>query len=341
MKKDILIVGAGAIGGTIATILTYKGYDPHVVVRYPEQKLKAKTEGFEITGYYGDHRVKLNAFLPSDLVYEKYDYILVATKAYDLERAAKVISSHLKQDSLVVSLQNGICEDDLAKIVGKERTVGCVIEWGATLLNYGRFEMTSRGKFIIGMLDGKNDVRIKELKDILENIVPVRISNNIYGNLFSKLIIDSCVTTLGGISGENFGELVSDSRSRDIFINIIKESVEVANAMGIRITPFRGQGDFYWFLKGNHYLARKKRQVLIQIFGYRFRNLVSSTFQSLERKKKTEIDWLNGYISRRAGELELKVPVNDQLIKMIREIESGTREISVTNLDDIILPDFR
>lgn len=93
----------------------------------------------------------------------------------------------LREDSLVVSMQNGICTDALAAIVGKERTVGCVIGWGATMHGPGELEMTSGGDFIIGRLVKGEHPRMEALRQALSAVVETRVSQDIYAELYSKL----------------------------------------------------------------------------------------------------------------------------------------------------------
>jgi 2-dehydropantoate 2-reductase len=74
--------------------------------------------------------------------------------------------------------------------------------------------------------------------------------------------------------------------------------------------------------------------MILIVIGYKFRKLKSSSLQSLERGKPTEIDFLNGYIVRNALKFGVSVPVNDIIVKMIHEIEIGEREISISNFED-------
>lgn len=334
MNKKILIIGAGAVGGVMAVILTKKGLAPHVVVKYPELKLKAKKEGFKLVGHHGNIVQKVDAYLPSDLLGEKYDIVLITTKANDLSSASKMVMPHLKEDSLVVSMQNGICEDELASIVGKDKTIGCVTGWGATMLEPGKYDMTSGGEFIIGNINDANSDRLKDLKEILENILPTTISDNIYGELYSKLIINSCITTLGAITGKRLGEMLSSSQTRNVFMKIVYEAIEVANAMGLKVEPYAGKLDYYKFLKSNNFIGALKRQLTIRIIGLKYRRLKNSSLQSLERGRPTEIDWFNGYIVSMGKKYDINVPVNVALVEMVKEIESGKRKIGVESLEE-------
>ena len=88
-------------------------------------------------------------------VREEKDIILLATKATDMMDVALPVDSVLKKNGYLISMQNGICEDDLASVIGKNRIIGCVTGWGATMESKGKLKMTSTGDFIIGYPEGK------------------------------------------------------------------------------------------------------------------------------------------------------------------------------------------
>ncbi len=332
--KNILIIGAGAIGGVTAGILARSDYPVTLVCKYPDLAEKIITEGLEITGYKGNFHQTMPAVAEVKELTGKFDYVLITTKAPEMPEAAKQVLPFLKEDSLVVSMQNGICEDELAVIVGKNRTIGCVVGWGATLHRHGKMEMTSSGEFVIGTLEGKQNESLKELKDILNEVVPVRISENIYGNLYSKLIINSCITTLGAVSGMLLGDLLKQKKVRKLFIEIIKEAMQVAKVMHLKVEPY-GKLDFYKFVKDGGSVADIKRHAIIYVIGLKYRKLKSSSLQSLERGKRTEIDYFNGYISKKAKEYNVKVPVNSALTLMVKEIEEGKRGIHPENFNEL------
>jgi 2-dehydropantoate 2-reductase len=333
--RKILIIGAGAIGGVTAGILSRAGHHVSLVCKYPDLAKKITTEGLEISGYKGDFYQTLSAEAKMDELKEEFfDFVLIATKATDMAGAAKKVLPLLKEDSLVVSMQNGICEDELAAIVGGKRTIGCVVGWGATMHQPGKLEMTSSGEFVIGALGGKQPEMLLELKTILNEVVPVRISENIYGDLYAKLIINSCITTLGAVSGQLLGELLRQRKVRCIFIEIIREAIWVAEAMQLNVEPY-GKLDFYKFVKSNGFIADIKRHAIIYIIGLKYKRLKSSSLQSLERGNRTEIDYFNGYITRKAKEYKLVTPVNSALTTMVKEIEQGKRLITPGNFNDL------
>lgn len=337
MKKEeikIVVIGAGAIGGITAAFLKKSGYDVFLVCKSPELAKQIESQGLHISGVKGDFFEKLSAFPEINQTKEKFDIALIATKATDMGKAAQDLLPFLKKDSIVVSMQNGICEEELSKIVGMERTIGCVVGWGATMHKPGELEMTSTGVFILGYLDDHTDEKIQFLKDTFQNILPTEISNNIYGHLYSKLIINSCITTVGAICGLTLGKMLFNKKIRRICIEVMHEAVRVASALKIHIKPYANRLNYYDFLENTGTIANFKRHTFLRLFGWKYKKLKSSSLQSLERGKKTEIDYLNGYISRKGKETGIHTPLNDKLIQFVKEIESKERKIGLSNFND-------
>ncbi|MFZ5941204.1 MAG: ketopantoate reductase family protein [Bacteroidota bacterium] len=329
-NKKILVIGAGAVGSVTASLLKLNGYDVTIVTKYPDVAEKVSTTGFQLTGYRGSHTVLVPAISNTDQCQETADYICVATKANDMLEAIANMIPKLKPDGRIISMQNGIVEETLASIVGDKRVVGCVVGWGATMHERGVVEMTSGGEFVIGYLKQAADEQLRDLAEILGAIVPVEISDNILSNLYSKLIINSCVTTLGAISGQYLGTMLKSRTARKIFIRIIREAMAVARSMQLEVKPYANKLDYYSFLRG----SELKRHLIIRVFGMKYKKLKSSSLQSLERGKPTEINYFNGYIARKGKEHRTDAPMNQLLTNIVREIEEGKRKISPENFRD-------
>lgn len=338
MKKDwnILVVGAGGIGGCSAVLLAAAGYKVQVVCKHPDLAHKIEQKGLSLQGVKGEILLKMPAVATISELQEKVDLVLLATKATDMSEAAQELLPFLHDNSLVVSMQNGICEPALAEIVGAKRVVGCVVGWGATMLAPGELEMTSTGEFVIGALDPKVSPQLVAIQDILSEIVPVEISEDIIASLYSKLIINSCITSLGAICGLYLGEMLSRKYIRNVFIQIMEEAVIVADVLNLKLPPYANKIDYYKFLGKEGWWANFKRHLLIRIIGYKFRRLKSSSLQSLERGKPTEIDFLNGYIISEAERFEIQTPVNKKIVALIKAIEKGERPISEKNFEEIL-----
>lgn len=318
------------MGGTTAAILKKTGYDVNLAVKHPDHAIKISQTGIHAFGHCGDIRIKVPAVASVSDLNDNFDIALIATKGYDMVEAAEKLLPYIRNDSRVISMQNGICEDHLAKVVGLERTVGCVVGWGATMRGSGEVEMTSGGEFVIGNWKREKDDRLEIIREVLNHIVPARISDNIESSLYSKLIINSCITTLGVISGLYLGEILARKKARDIFIQVISEAIAVADAMGLKVEPFAEKLDYYTFLK-KRFLSDLMRHITIRVIGYKYRKLKSSSLQSIERGKRTEVDNYNGYIAMKGKEYNIQTPVNEQLTEMVKEIEEGKRKITPEN----------
>jgi len=329
----ILVVGAGAIGGISAGLLARAGRDVEVVDRNQDLIEKVRTDGLHVFGARGDFRVRVAAFSDIRQIAGKRDLVLLATKATALPAVAQELLPVLGESSSVVSLQNGICEETIASVIGEHRTVGCVVGWGATMHAPGELEMTSTGELIIGRLDGRIDPTLESARDVLRAIAPVKVSTNIMGHLYAKLVINACITTLGAITGLYLGEMLRSPKARAVFIEIIREAMDVAMAMNFHVEPV-AKLDFAAFLKGRGFVANLKRRLIIGVIGRKYRKLKSSSLQSLERGEKTEVDCFNGYIAQKGEENGVPTPLNSFLTRTVKEIESGARRISPANFDE-------
>jgi 2-dehydropantoate 2-reductase len=103
--------------------------------------------------------------------------------------------------------------------------------------------------------------------------------------------------------------------------------------MKIRVPPYANMLDYYWFLKGSAPIDTLRRHVIIRVMGVKYRRLKSSSLQSLERGRPTEVDSFNGYVARAAAEHGVEAPLNQRLTRIVHEIESGTRRIGPHNFD--------
>ena len=334
MGTRICVIGAGAIGGVTAALMTRAGWDVTLVTKHPEIADISNGPGLRITGVRGEHSIRVPAVAGVEQLEGTFDLCLIATKAYDMPDCARRMLEHLDEDSLVVSMQNGICTDALADVVGVRRTVGCVIGFGATMKAPGVLEMTSTGEFIIGLVDKSRPPLLRTLHEALMSVVPARMSEDIYAELYSKLIVNACITALGAVCGLYLGEMMGRKDARRIFLGVIDEGVRVASAMHLTIPPYGGRLDYHQLMAGDGVLDRFRRHMMIRIVGLKYHRLKSSSLQSLERGRPTETDYFNGYIVRKGLELGVACPVNERLTQLVREIESGERKICTANLQD-------
>jgi len=339
--SDISVVGAGAIGCVTASFLQQSGWNLEVVCKHQEIVDRAVNEGFHITGVKGEHVVRLNAVKNISDMSGKKDLLLLATRAADCLTAAYELIAFLKPSSIVVSLQNGICEDALGEILGRKRVMGCVVAWAANHFGPGTVRVTLNGEFVIGNIDQKPDDNLSLVQRMLNTVAPTRISENIIGELYSKLIINSCITSLGVIVGEDLGTMMANKKVRRLFLILLREAMAVADALMIKVAPvLGGKLDYYRFLSGRGVVSELKRHAVMRAMGLKYSGVRSSTLRFVEQGRKTEVDYLNGYIVEKGKLNGIDTPFNAAVVDMIKEIEEGKRKISRDNLDDPRLNDI-
>lgn len=324
------IIGIGAVGGVVAAHLTRAGERVEVICKHDGLAQLVTTRGIRVHGVSGAYTVPLDAKPRLNQLSSPQDVVFLATKANDALDATKALVPYLHENSVVVTLQNGIVEDAVGEIVGRGRVIGCIVHWGSTVNEPGEIEQTSHGLFIVGELDGSLTNRLQVVKRLLEHTEPVSISRNIRGALYTKLVINSCITSLGAICGLFLGRMLRMKKARELFLGICNEAVAVAGATDLE--PEKIERLDLYRLAGKPSLGK---HLMLRLIGLKYRKIKSSSLQSLEKGRPTEIDYLNGYIVRRGEAEGVDTPINRIIHEMVKEIEEGRRQITPANIDEL------
>lgn len=327
-----LIIGMGCIGGTVATVMKSSGYDVEVVAHGEENAKLIEEKGFTITGMKGDRIVKFKAYPDVESVEGKYDIVMIATKYQQMPELAEKSLRLLNDDSVVVGLQNGLCVEQLAEVVGENRAVGCMIGFGATMEKKNFVNVTTSGEFYVGMLKGNTSPKLQYLKDMFSTVYPTKIADDINERLYSKLIINSCINAIAGISGKTLGDILTDKTARATFLKIAREAMNVASAMKMNVPKYGAILDYRLLMLSESKLWNAVCSMAVVVVGKMNKNVRPSTLQALETGRRTEIDIMNGYISSLGKKYGVATPVNDKLTEMIKQIEAGERKMGVHNV---------
>ncbi|MGN0447294.1 MAG: ketopantoate reductase family protein [Acutalibacteraceae bacterium] len=331
----IILVGAGAIGGTVAVLLKQAGYDVSLMCHSASSKEIIEKEGFNLRGAKGDHHVKFDCYCGTqELEGKKFDIAIIATKYDHMAECAKMILPFVNDDGLVVGMQNGLLTEELGEIVGRDKVVGCMIGFGATRNKVNDVTMTSLGEFYVGMLDGRKPRILEAFAEMLKSVLPTKISMEIQRQQYSKLIINSCINAVAGITGKTLGEILKDNRAKDLFLNIAREGMAVAKAMKINVPKYGLVLEYKMLALGNNKVYNACCKFVVGIVGKLYSDVKPSTLQSLEKGELTEIDILNGYFSTNGDKYGVPTPVNHKLVSMIHEIERGERKMTSDNLNE-------
>jgi len=299
----IAVVGAGAMGSLFGGLLAASGEDVTLVDVWREHVEAINTEGLKIGSQEGSRTVNVKATTDPSSV-GPVDLIILFVKSYDTLEATRDALSMVSEDTVFLSLQNGLGNiEKISKAVGSDRVIPGTTAHGCTLIGPGEIFHAGSGPTIIGELDGRVTERARSIRDALEGAgFETEISRNINGALWSKVLVNVGINPLTALNGLRNGELLDHPDIMETMRGAVEEAVRVAEALGVDLG------------KGDH--VERVYDVARATASNR-----SSMLQDVERGRRTEIDALNGAIVDSARRLGLEVPVNETLTAAVRGLK--------------------
>lgn len=337
---SIALMGAGSLGTIIGALIASKGREITLIDANEEQVKALNEKGATITGTIELENIPVKAILPEEME-GLYEIVFYLVKQTHNEVALKQLLPHLDDNSVVCTLQNGVPEDEVATIVGKERTMGCPVGWGATWIEPGVSMLTSQTDkmtFDLGELDGQITERAKKVAEILELVAPVEITTNLPGVRWTKLLVNATFSGMSAALGCTFGDILDNEKALTCVAHIANETIKVSRALGITLEPIQGHD-----LNILAFATREEMEGMFPIYQAVWgphRLLKASMLQDLEKGFKTEIDAINGYISNRGRNANAPTPVNDKVVEIVKAIEAGKMKHVFDNLEQFALPDL-
>jgi 2-dehydropantoate 2-reductase len=329
---NFLIWGAGAIGGTMGAYLAQAGHTVAFVDRAAEHVQAIHDKGLTITGPIDQFTVQAPAFIPAMLAGE-YGVILLCVKAQDTEAAALALRPHLRDDGYVVSAQNGLNELVIAAIVGRERTMGCFVNFGADYLEPGVVLFGGRGAVVLGELNGQITPRLQTLQGALLDFEANAITTpNIFGYLWGKLAYGAQLFATA-LTNESIADCLADPRYRLLYIALAQEVLRVAHAEGIQPQAFNGFNP-HAFVPGVDRAISEQSLDEMVAFNHRSAKTHSGIWRDLAvRKRRTEVDPQLGPIVHFGQKQGVPTPITTRLIELIHDLEEGRRVQGLATLD--------
>lgn len=291
-----------------------------------------RTKGATVIGTVHFNQA-VTAFTPEEMSGE-YDIILLLTKQQRNREVLTFLKDYLAPDGVIVTLQNGLPEMLVAEIVGENRTLGCTVAWGATMLEPGVCELTSSPDsltFSLGSFAKEPNAHLSDVKALLEKMGPVTVEENFAGTRWSKLLINSAFSGMSTVLGCTFGEAAADRRSRRIVLALIKECIDVCAKGGIKIEPVQGK-DAVKLLDYNGPVKKAISMFILPIAIRKHARLKASMLQDIEHGKPTEVDAINGAIAAYGRKVGCPTPMNDKVVEIIHRIEKGEIRPGMSNL---------
>lgn len=293
------IMGAGAVGCYYGGMLARAGHDVVLIGRPPHVEAIRRQGLFMDTRSFQEH-VKIRASTEaSDIA--GAEMVLCCVKSTDTQATARAMAPHLAADALVLSLQNGVdnAEQLQAELAQPKVQLAPVVVYVATeMAGPGHVKHHGRGELVVGPATLSDE----QTQQFVAAGVPILVSDNVVGALWSKLILNCAYNALSAITQTSYGTLWQTAGVQPVMRDVVAECLAVASAEGI-VLPEDAWGN----------IVRIAETMPAQL---------SSTAQDLARKKRSEIDHLNGYVVRKGAAKGIATPVNRTLHTLVKVMES-------------------
>lgn len=333
MGKKLAFMGAGAVGSYIGGHFSRNGEDVTLIDPWPDHIDTINREGLHLEGTQGEYLVHpraLHLHEVQSLFKDPVDIAFVCVKSYDTVWATGLISQYLAPGGFIVSLQNSINEERIASVVGWGRVLGCI----ASSISVNAYKpghvtrMVQPGGpgytvFRAGEVHGRITPRLEELVRMLANIDSAKATPNLWGERWTKLVVNSMGNGVSAITGLGSKDMTLNPDTRRLSIQLGGEAIAVGEALGFNLESIRGVEPKVYIAA-----ARGERKAFEDIEAIMFKGLarltdegVPSTGQDIRKGRRTEIDFLNGLVVAKGEEAGIPAPTHKALVEVVKQVE--------------------
>jgi 2-dehydropantoate 2-reductase len=307
-QRGVAVVGAGAVGGYFGGMLARAGV-PVVLIGRPAFVEAVNRSGLFLDSVQFQETVRAQA--SSDLsAAAGADVVLFCVKTTDTAPTARQLAPILSRDAAVVSLQNGVNNAEEIHEASGIEALASVVYVAASVPAPGRIRHLGRGDLVLSA----KDHRSAKIAALFRSAgVACQLSENIEGELWTKLILNCALNAISGLGKVTYGEIRANADARQVMEAVVRETLKVARAKGILLPAFDDP----------QVAVAGALKVAEQMSGTR-----SSTAQDMARGKGTEIDSLNGYVARVGAQVGVPTPVNHTLYSLVKLQELGFEKSS-------------
>lgn len=332
---EITVIGAGAIGGVLGAHLVKAGNKITFCDKDQEHVHAMNSQGLRIEGPDETFMVECDAYTPEQLVKvnKVLDTVFLCVKAQHTREALKPFLHLIGEKTNVVSFQNGLCENEIASLIGREKTIGCFVNFSADYLEPGRILYGGVAALYLGELDGQISQRVTALQKILQCWGPAQVTDNIWGYLWGKMSYAGLLYATALVD-ETMASVVRKVDLRDTLMELCSEILEVADKEGVKPIGFDD-----WVPDLVYPRESRDQQVLdnqLEKLAQRMasnKKTKSGIWRDLAvRKRKTEIDSQLVPILEIGASHQVPMPLTELLVKLIKDIEIGSIQMDWNHL---------
>jgi len=343
----VAVVGAGAVGGWIGGRMTEAGTRVTLIDAWPEHVSAMNARGLTLTEGSSVSTIAVNALhigQAQALRKTPVDIAFICAKLYDTDWATALIAPYLAPDGFIVTLQNALVEERVAARVGWERTVGCIggglyvgLRGPGQIQRSRKPGERSGAAFTVGEVHGRITPRIERVKDLLMAADQAKVTTNLWGERWEKLVTNCMMSVLAGISGLPLRELHADPSARCVMTHLASEAIVLGQRCGFLPGSVYGleAGSWVRAAQGDEGAQKATDAAFDAIHSMLEEGARSGTAQDLAADRQTEIDYMNADIVERAHKVNLAVPTHEALVNIFRRIDRGESSIGLAALAEL------
>jgi 2-dehydropantoate 2-reductase len=347
MSKRIVVVGAGAIGGYSGAHMTRAGHDVTLIDAWPEHVEYLREHGMQLSGMTAaeKHSIPVRALHISDvqqLCKERpVDIAFICVKSYDTEWAVHLVKQYMAPDGFFVSLQNCINEERIAAIAGWGKVLGCIASLvAAELYAPGHVKRTVPlgGKnhmvYRVGEVHGRITPRAQMVADLLSSADSSKVTDNLWGERWSKLVINSMRNGLSAATGLTGNQRDAREDTRLLSIRLGSQAVRVGHALGYRLEKMLGMDADTLALAGEGHkdALQEITDILAEGAKKRSDEQRPSMAQDIAKGRRTETDFINGYVAAKGQEIGVPASAHAVMNEVVKRVERGEVAASPDNV---------
>jgi 2-dehydropantoate 2-reductase len=336
MTKKIAVLGAGAIGGSIGADLTLAGHDVVLIDVWAAHVEAMKTNGLCVALPDQEIHAPVRALHLCEVSAQasQFDIVLMAAKSYDSRWLAQFIKPYLKNDGVLVCVQNSLNDEWVAPIIGYTRDIGCTIELSAEVFTPGIIQRNTDHQktwFGLGELNGRLTPRLREIEALMQHAGRVTLTENIWGLKWTKLINSTMMLGTLGVLGLNACEATRPGVI-DLLVKIGRESVAVGRALGYTTEAIFGM-PAEAFAGATDDVLKKNLETIVSFIGKKARGVV---LQDFIKRRPSEATYFNGLVAKKGAAAGIPTPFNHAVMQLVSRIERGECRPALENLDAIL-----
>lgn len=336
MSPRIAIVGTGANGAGIGADLTMAGHDVTFIEQWPAHVEAMRQNGVRVTTPADGKSVvtKVNVVHLCEVatLREKFDIVYVVLKAYDTRWGCELIKPLVADDGVVIGLQNGMTTDDVASIMGDERTLGGVIELGANMFVPGEVErhnVHSNTWFALGSDNPVAHAKADSAAEILRAAGTVEVVDDIRSAKWMKLVLNAAELVPSAILNLAIPDAARLPGMRELMLEAGNEAVRAVAALGLHVVPIFGMDGVD---------PDRPEEFVSTIFDlllsdFSLPDTKATVLQDWMKGRRSEVDEINGLVVEVLAKAGQPAPVNAAAVEIAHRIEQGDLSAGADNFE--------